>query len=314
MKAPAGVGERRQNHLGGSENTEGARRSGVSSMGLTEPTGLKVGDGRHPDGSFHPAGAQDAAHSVLPAESLRAPSVSPWYLRSLRPALLSLAVGVIPAAGLVLAVSVLSSPAAAAGATAGPSVQLQTTLSGERAKTAEAEAGNLIADALRAATSADLALVAAGELRDDSLPPGTVTTAQLQRLLTNGDEPVTVLSLSGATLRNALEVGISAYPRKSKGFLQVSGLTFVFDPARPEGSRVVAATAAGQPMQDGRQYRVAMSSSLASGQYGYYRLWSREKGAAAQGLTMESSLEQYLRGKQTVAPRIEGRIVVKAAR
>jgi 5'-nucleotidase/UDP-sugar diphosphatase len=240
-------------------------------------------------------------------------TVSPWYIRSLRPALLSVAVGVLPAAGLVLAVSALSAPPAA-GAPASAALQLQTALNGERAKTVEAEAGNLIADALRAATSADIALVAAGELRDDSLPPGAVTPGQLQRLLTNGDEPVTVLSLSGAKIRSALEVGVSAYPRKSKGFLQVAGMTFVFDPARAEGSRVVSATVAGQPMQDGRQYRVAMSSSLASGQYGYYRLWSREQGAAAQGLTMAGALEQYLRGRQTIAPRTEGRIVVKPAR
>src|SRR5436305_3537783 len=95
-------------------------------------------------------------------------------------------------------------------------------------------------------------------------------------------------------------------------------MQYTFDPARAGGSRVVARTvgtgapATQGPMQDGRQYRVAMSSSLAAGQYGYYRLWSREKAVAAQGLTMAGALEQYLRDHRTLAPRIEGRIVARA--
>jgi 5'-nucleotidase/UDP-sugar diphosphatase len=222
--------------------------------------------------------------------------------------LLSAAASLLPAAGLVLAVSVLARPAAAAAAPA--TIQLQAALQGDRARAGESEVGNLIADALRAATGADIALVAAGELREETLAPGTVTTEQFQRLLANGDEPVTVLSLSGATLRSALEVAVSFYPHKSKGFLQVSGMEFTFDPSRPEGSRILSRTVGGQPMQDGRQYRVAMSSSLASGQYGYYRLWTREKAASTQGLTMAGALEQYLRTHQTLAPRLEGRIKV----
>jgi 5'-nucleotidase/UDP-sugar diphosphatase len=248
--------------------------------------------------------------SVLPGLRSSVSSVSPW-LNVVRSLAVPAAAAVLPAAGLVLLVTALASPASAAPAAP---LQLQSTLHGERARAGESEAGNLIADALRAATGADIALVAAGELREESLAPGAVTLEQLRRLLVNGDEPVTVLSLSGATLRGALEVAVGLYPRKHKGFLQVSGLEFSFDPSRAEGSRIVARTQGGQPMQDGRQYRVAMSSSLASGQYGYYRLWSRERGTAAQGLTMAGALEQYLRDRRTLAPRLESRIKVAGSR
>jgi 2',3'-cyclic-nucleotide 2'-phosphodiesterase (5'-nucleotidase family) len=196
--------------------------------------------------------------------------------------------------------------AAAAG-----TVQLQSALRGDRARAAESESGDLVADAVRAATGADIALVAAGELRDAPLAAGSVTPEQLHGLLEDGDDPVTVLSLSGATIRSALEVGVSFYPRKNKGFLQVSGLRYVFDPAHPEGSRVITRTVGGQPMQDGRQYRVAMSSSLAAGQYGYYRLWSRDKAAGAQGLTMARALDQYLQDHRTLAPHVEDRIAAR---
>jgi 2',3'-cyclic-nucleotide 2'-phosphodiesterase (5'-nucleotidase family) len=212
----------------------------------------------------------------------------------------------LPSAALLLPFAFFLLPSAAAAP-----VQLQSALSGDRARGGESELGNLVADALRTATGADIALVAAGELREETLPPGAVMPERLQQLVANGDEPVAVLSVSGATLRGALEVAVSLYPHKNKGFLQVSGMRFTFDPARPEGSRVVARSVGGQPMQDGRQYRVAMSSSLAAGQYGYYRLWNREKAAAAQGLTMAGALEQYLRDHHTLAPRLEGRIGVQ---
>jgi 5'-nucleotidase/UDP-sugar diphosphatase len=192
-------------------------------------------------------------------------------------------------------------------------VQLQAPLRGDQSRSAESELGDLVADALRVATGADLSLVAAGELREETLSAGDYPADALKRLLESGDEPVTVLSLSGATIHSALEVGAGLFPRKSKGFLQVSGMQYTLDPHRPEGSRIVARAVGGQPMQDGRQYRVAMSSSLASGQYGYYRLWSREKAAAAQGLTMAGALDQYLRSHGALNPHLEGRIVVRPA-
>jgi 5'-nucleotidase / UDP-sugar diphosphatase len=198
-------------------------------------------------------------------------------------------------------------------AAAAAPVQLQAPLRGDLSRSSESELGDLVADALRSATGADLSLVAAGELREETLSAGDYPTDAIKRLLESGDEPVTVLSLNGATIHSALEVGAGLFPRKSKGFLQVSGMQYTLDPRRPEGSRIVARTVGGQPMQDGRQYRVAMSSSLASGQYGYYRLWSRDKAAAAQGLTMAGALDQYLRTHSALNPHLEGRVVLRPA-
>jgi 2',3'-cyclic-nucleotide 2'-phosphodiesterase (5'-nucleotidase family) len=211
---------------------------------------------------------------------------------------------------LVLPLAALAATAGqAAGVPAAP-IQLQAALSGEQARTGESELGDLVADALRGATSADIGLVAGGELREMKLPAGSVSVEQIEGLLENGDDPVSVLSLSGATIRGALEVGISFYPHKNKGFLQVSGMPYHFDPSRSESTRITSRTVGGQPMQDGRQYRVAMSSSLAAGQYGYYRLWNRDKAAGSKGLTMAGALEQYFRNHPTLSPHLDGRIVV----
>jgi hypothetical protein len=56
---------------------------------------------------------------------------------------------------------------------------------------------------------------------------------------------------------------------------------------------------------------VAMSSSLASGQYGYFRLWSRDRGASAGGLTLATALQNYLRDRRQLNVRLEGRIVAR---
>jgi hypothetical protein len=189
-------------------------------------------------------------------------------------------------------------------------VRLSAALVGEKARTGEAEIGNLVADALRAATSADIALVAGGEIKDGTLPPGEVSADQVVSLLSFGQDTVVVLSLNGATLRKALEQGVAQFPRKNKGFLQVSGIEVKFTP----GGTVTARTTGGAPLQDGKTYRVAMSSSLASGAYGYFRLWSRtpEAGqAAGNGLTLARALQSHLGRLRQVDARVEGRIVAQ---
>lgn len=191
-----------------------------------------------------------------------------------------------------------------------PTVQLTAPLVGDKARAGEAEIGNLVADALRAATGADIALVAGGELKDATLPSGPASVDQVISLLSFPQDLVVVLSLDGATLRKALAHAISQYPRKNKGFLQVSGLEYRFGPS----GLVSVRTSSGAPLQDGAKYRVAMSSSLASGAYGYYRLWSRAPDASAGpggGLTLAGALQGYLKDRRQIDVRVEGRIIAQ---
>src|SRR5262249_25509271 len=147
---------------------------------------------------------------------------------------------------------------------------------------------------------------------DVNLPAGEGSVNQLVDALSYGQDPVVVLSLDGATIRKALELAVSEYPRKNKGFLQVSGLEFSFTPGSgPSASGAIQARVAGAPLQDGKTYRVAMSSSLASGAYGYFRLWSRDRGASAGGITLASALQSYLRDRRQLNVRVEGRIVAR---
>jgi 2',3'-cyclic-nucleotide 2'-phosphodiesterase (5'-nucleotidase family) len=101
--------------------------------------------------------------------------------------------------------------------------------------------GDLVTDAMRAGTGADVALLNAGTLRlDDVIRPGPLSNYQLESIFLFADETrVLTVPLSGARLRDLLEHGVAEGSLGKGGFLQVSGLSFTFDPAAPSGKRVV---------------------------------------------------------------------------
>ena len=103
----------------------------------------------------------------------------------------------------------------------------------------ESNVSNFVADVLREATGAQLALLNAGTLRADRvLGPGKLTMRDLVTLCPMADETV-VIRVSGAQLLAALENGVSSYPKLEGRWPCVSGLRFAFDPSRPAGARVV---------------------------------------------------------------------------
>ena len=103
----------------------------------------------------------------------------------------------------------------------------------------ETALGNLVADAFRHRMKTDVALVNSGTLRlDDVIQPGPLTNHAIRTLLPFPDmTPVVAFPLTGARLREMLEHSVS---RPGHGaFLQVSGIRFTWDPALPQGKRLV---------------------------------------------------------------------------
>jgi 2',3'-cyclic-nucleotide 2'-phosphodiesterase (5'-nucleotidase family) len=105
----------------------------------------------------------------------------------------------------------------------------------------ESVLGDLVTDAMRAGTGADVALLNAGSLRlDQPIQPGPITNHQLEAIFPFSDQTrVVTAPLTGTRLRSLLEFGVSARILGTGGFVQVSGVSFTFDPRRPSGSRVV---------------------------------------------------------------------------
>ena len=177
-------------------------------------------------------------------------------------------------------------------------------------RTREAAVGNLIADAMRAAVGADMALVNSGGIRGDKVYPAgaRLTRRDILVELPFGDKTV-LLEVTGRQVRAALENGFSRIEDKSGRFPQVSGIEVVFDPARPAGSRVVEVRHDGAALDPDAAYRLATNDFLGRGGDGYGALANGKPliDANAGRLTATQVME-YIAARGSVAPRPQGRL------
>ncbi len=130
--------------------------------------------------------------------------------------------------------------------------------------------GNLLTDAMRRATGSDVALHNGGGIRGDTrYPPGTAITREMVLRELPFRNKAVVLGISGRTLMHVLEHAVSAIDVGSGQFLQVSGLSFAYDPSQPAGSRVVTVDVGGRALDPQARYTVATTDFLADGGDGY---------------------------------------------
>jgi 2',3'-cyclic-nucleotide 2'-phosphodiesterase (5'-nucleotidase family) len=169
----------------------------------------------------------------------------------------------------------------------------------------------LIADGLRwGTTGAQIAIINGGGVRGDRLiAAGTqLTRKDILAELPFGNVAV-LLELTGAEIRAALENGVSQVEAVAGRFPQVSGLAFVWDPAKPPGSRVISVTVDGKPLDDAAVYRVATNDYMAGGGDGYAAF---TKGKvlidASAARLMATVVMDYVTAMKTVSPKVDGRI------
>ena len=178
-------------------------------------------------------------------------------------------------------------------------------------RSGETAFGNLLADAMRAATESDIALTNGGGIRGDTAyPAGTLITRKLVLTELPFGNRTVKLRLAGAQLRAALENGVSQVERAAGRFPQVSGLSFAFDPRRPAGSRITRVTVGGAALDPAKRYTLATVDFLARGGDGYGVFRSAEVliDARSGGLTAGQLIER-IAASGTVSPAVEGRIV-----
>jgi 2',3'-cyclic-nucleotide 2'-phosphodiesterase (5'-nucleotidase family) len=178
-------------------------------------------------------------------------------------------------------------------------------------RTREAAIGNLIADAIRAASRTDVAIINGGGIRAGKVyPPGaTIKRRDVLAELPFGNR-VIEFELSGAALKRAIEHGLAQLPNAGGRFPQVSGLTVVAEMSRPAGSRVTAIHVSGAPLDEARKYSVATNDFLAAGGDGYTMFADASKPDPDAPL-LANEVMDYIRKVGTVTTGVEGRIVVK---
>lgn len=123
-----------------------------------------------------------------------------------------------------------------------------TTVTDPRRPERDSAMGDLITDALRAATGTDIAITANG-LISEGICKGPIVGVDLFRPVSYGYDPATGLGLkivtfriTGAELVKSLEIGLAYLGINEDFFLQVSGMSFAFDPRADVGSRVALAS------------------------------------------------------------------------
>ena len=150
------------------------------------------------------------------------------------------------------------------------------------------------ADEIRAATDADVALLAAGMI----FPK--YAGGDLSKLFKYPWDTIVVSRLTGAQLGAALSRSISLYPSPNNGFLQLSGVEVTFKKSAPADERIVSVTVGGRPLDDAAEYEVAMPIRLARGGYGYLKVWDKKSiKRTIEGLTLEKLLTGKTATKQT---------------
>jgi 2',3'-cyclic-nucleotide 2'-phosphodiesterase (5'-nucleotidase family) len=120
---------------------------------------------------------------------------------------------------------------------------------------------------------------------------------------------VMTLELTGRTLRAVLEQALPQRDREAGGFLQVSGMTVTFDPARPAGERVVAIEIGGAPLDPDRRYTVAVPDYIAGGKDGLTAFrGARVLVGATNARGLVEVLLDAVAAQGTIAPQTEGRL------
>ena len=174
----------------------------------------------------------------------------------------------------------------------------------------EAAIGNLIADALRAATGADVAVTNGGGIRANKIyPPGTMLTRRdILSELPFGNKTV-VLELTGRDVVAALENGLSKIEEGAGRFPHVSGLSVRYDPSRPAGERVLEVSRDGTALDLEATLTLATNDYLGNGGDGYDVLEDKVRLVDAYaGTLMATQVIEYIAAQGSVAPVVEGRL------
>jgi 5'-nucleotidase len=180
-----------------------------------------------------------------------------------------------------------------------------------RLRATEEPIGNLFADALRAETGADIALINSGSIRGDRVyPAGPLTRRTILAMHPFGNV-ITVVEVTGTVLLEALNAGVSKLPSSAGQFPQVSGVSFSVDAFGTPGNRVSDVAVNGRPLSADKRYTLAVPDYVLKGGDGYTMLAGQHVVMTPeQGVLLVTALEKYLTAKKSVSPKVEGRIAI----
>ncbi|MCY3878992.1 MAG: bifunctional UDP-sugar hydrolase/5'-nucleotidase [Rhodobacteraceae bacterium] len=174
----------------------------------------------------------------------------------------------------------------------------------------EAAFGNLVADAIREATGADLGVMNGGGIRADRLyDPGTMLSRRdIISELPFGNKTV-VLEITGQDFIDMMENSVSQLEKGAGRFLHLSGASARFDPSAEPGSRVLAVMVNGEAIDPSQTFTLAVNDYLAGGGDGFSMLKDKKRIVDEYAsVLMTVQLFDYMEARGEVAPMVEGRL------
>ncbi len=178
---------------------------------------------------------------------------------------------------------------------------------------AEAAIGNLVADAMKDAVGADVAIANGGGIRGNKVYAAGSDLSRRDVLteLPFGNRTV-LLEVTGDDIRAAIENGLSQVEDSAGRFPQVAGMTVTYDLKQPAGSRVKAITVAGAPLDPAKTYKLATNDYMAQGGDGY-TVFKHAKVLIGERVAklLANDVMVYVKKVGTVEAKVEGRLVAE---
>lgn len=183
------------------------------------------------------------------------------------------------------------------------------TIKTDNVRSAETDAGDLVADSIKTAMGADIGIAPAAAFKVSASAPKPANGDQAAGLVDPGSDTLSLLNLRGDQIMNALERSVSFEPQASSGFLQVAGLRYSYNVHKEGGKRISSVTVNGQPLDASKRYKVATTKPLAHGQQGYFQIWEKSDIANDSATTIDSAIKEYVKAKGgSISPSVDGRI------
>ena len=179
----------------------------------------------------------------------------------------------------------------------------------EDLRTGETNMGNFVADAVGGDLGSDVVIQNGGGIRTGTLyPPGDVTDLLIRQILPFGNATIE-LEVSGQTLHDALENGVSEVESLEGRFPQVSGMEFAWDPDAEPGDRIAPAdiTVGGDSLDVEATYTLGTNNFMADGGDGYGMLSDVPRTGSGETELAQLVIDR-IRERSPIAPETEGRI------
>jgi arylsulfatase A-like enzyme len=169
----------------------------------------------------------------------------------------------------------------------------QNTSTGFRKYYKESNLGNFMADILKSASGAKIAMINPGALRSD-LDVGPITVEEIVNIYPFLDN-IEMIELTGLQLKEAIEYSLSL----NYGMMQFSGLTVEYDLTRSIGNRIVNASVDGEAIGDKKSYTFATTSFVARGGDGFEVL-TRGRRLRVKEIEVKGAMKKYIMDRGTI--------------